>query len=54
MLKVVRTIMLVLLVMAIAGLGVTCIVRTQENLDRGAAAIASADDFLLKHEGGHR
>lgn len=48
--KIIYRILVVMLVMALAGIAVTAIVKTNKSLDRGRAAIASADDFLARYE----
>jgi len=50
MMKIIRTTLLILLIMAIVGMGVTCIIRSQESIRRSDAAIASADEFIERYE----
>lgn len=47
----VRKIFLFLLIVGIAGLVVTTVVRARQAIDRSDAVIAHCDEFLAKYEG---
>jgi len=48
--KIIYRVLVILLVAALVGIGVTGIIKSQECLHRSEAAIASADEFLARYE----
>ena len=48
--KIIYRVLVILLVAALVGIGVTGIIKSQECIRRSEAAIASADAFLERYE----
>lgn len=48
--KIIYRVLIALLITAFVGLAVTAIVKSEQQLSRGRAAIASADEFLARYE----